>query len=255
MPLRANTAAKLPFPPIIAHRGSPRAAPENTLASFRQAARDGATWVEFDVVLTADQRPVVFHDDDLDRTSDGFGPIAATTFDALRNLDAGSWFSPQFVGEPVPTLEEALELFLDLGLGFNMEIKPAHGHEVETAHVALATTLAAWPATAPVPLLSSFSRAAVAAAKEVHPDWPRDLLFDRIPMDWREIGAQLGVVSFGTNQQYLTAADVDAMHAAGYGVMAYTVNDPARAKMLFDWGVDAIFTDIPATMLQAIGRP
>ncbi len=240
-----------PFPFVIGHRGSPRTAPENTLASFRQAARDGATWVEFDVSLTLDGRAVIFHDDDLDRTSDGTGPLAATSFDALRNLDAGSWFSADFAGEPVPTLEEALELFRDEGLAFNMEIKPDRGREVETAEIALAIARDCWPADAPAPLISSFSRASVATAKEVQPGWPRDLLFDRVPDDWKEVGAQLDVISFGANQQHLTQAQIAAMHDAGYSVMAYTVNDEDRAKTLKSWGVDAIFTDIPAVMLKA----
>lgn len=240
----------LPFPFVIAHRGSPRAAPENTLASFRQAARDGATWVEFDVSLTLDGRAVIFHDDNLDRTSDGSGPLASTPFDAVRCLDAGSWFGPAFAGEQVPTLEEALELFAELGLCFNMEIKPDRGREVETAEVSLAIARECWPSGAPAPLISSFSRAAVATAKEVQPGWPRDLLFDRVTDDWRDVGAQLGVISFGTNHQHLTAEHVAAMHTAGYGVMAYTINDAERARTLKGWGVDAIFTDIPAKMLK-----
>jgi glycerophosphoryl diester phosphodiesterase len=243
---------KLPFPFVIGHRGSPRAAPENTLASFRQAARDGATWVEFDVSLTSDGRAVIFHDDDLDRTSDGAGPLAAMPFDAVRDLDAGSWFGPAFAGEPVPTLEEALDLFSDLGLSFNMEIKPDRGREVETAEVALTIARECWPGSAPAPLVSSFSRASVAVAKELQPDWPRDLLFDRLADDWKEVGAQLDVISFGANHKHLTAAQISAMHEAGYGVMAYTVNDVERAKTLKTWGVDGIFTDIPAEMLKAL---
>lgn len=243
--------AKTPFPFVIAHRGSPRAAPENTLASFRQAARDGATWVEFDVALTSDGRPVIFHDDDLDRTSDGSGPLAAMPFEAICSLDAGSWFSPAFAGEAIPTLEEALDLFAGLKLSFNMEIKPDKGREVETAEVALAVARECWPTAAPVPLISSFSRACVATAKELQPGWPRDLLFDRVTEDWREVGEQLGVISFGVNQRHVTQDQVADMHAAGFGVMTYTVNDIARAKELKGWGVDAIFTDIPADMLRA----
>jgi glycerophosphoryl diester phosphodiesterase len=242
---------KPPFPFVIGHRGSPRAAPENTLASFRQAARDGATWVEFDVSLTSDGRAVIFHDDDLDRTSDGTGPLAMMPFDAVRDLDAGSWFGPAFAGEPVPTLEEALDLFLDLGLSFNMEIKPDRGREVETAEVALAVARDSWPATAPLPLISSFSRLSVAAAKEVQPGWPRDLLFDRLTDDWKEVGVKLEVISFGANHKHLDAAQIAAMQEAGFGVMAYTVNDVERAKILKSWGVDAIFTDIPADMVRA----
>src|SRR6185312_1960824 len=174
------------LPRIIAHRGSPRVAPENTLASFRAAAGEGASWVEFDAALTADARPVVFHDDALDRTTDGAGLLNDTSFDVLQGLDAGSWFSRAFAGEMVPTLEEVLELLAGLCLGFNMEIKPAAGREMETATLSLAVARQCWPTDHPIPLVSSFSRIAVAVAKEEQPGWPRGLLFDRLADDWRE---------------------------------------------------------------------
>lgn len=98
-----------PLPAIIAHRGASSAAPENTLAAFRRAADEGAAWIECDVKLTADGRPIIFHDDTLDRTTDGGGVVDDYTLDVIGALDAGGWFSPEFRGEPVPTLEEMLD--------------------------------------------------------------------------------------------------------------------------------------------------
>jgi glycerophosphoryl diester phosphodiesterase len=242
------------FPRIIAHRGSPRAAPENTLASFRRAAADGASWVEFDAALTLDNRVVVFHDDDLDRTSDGCGPLAETLFEATQALDAGGWFSPAFRGEMIPTLEEALELFESLELGFNMELKTDPGREVRLAEVALPIAADIWPAHLPAPVISSFSRQAVAAAKEILPQWPRAMLFDRLPEDWAEIGKSLAAASINANQKHLTREQVMEVRGGGYAVMAYTVNEPERAEVLFGWGVDAIFTDIPGEMLKIFGK-
>ncbi len=239
------------LPRIIAHRGSPKLAPENTLASFRRAALDGAKWVEFDASLTADSRVVVFHDDDLDRTSDGSGPLAQTPFDVIASLDAGAWFGRQFAGELIPTLEEAIELFAELGLGFNMELKVDPGREVELATVALPIAASCWGDHAPLPLVSSFSRQALAAAKEILPAWPRAFLFDYLPDDWRDIAQTLGVVSLNGNQRHLDAQQVEAMKSAGYGVLAYTVNERQRAEALFEWGVDGVFTDIPGEMLKA----
>ncbi len=238
------------IPRIIAHRGSPRAAPENTLASFRQAAAEGAAWVEFDASLTFDTRVIVFHDDDLDRTSDGSGPVSQTTFDVITALDAGRWFAPAFTGEMIPSLEEAIEQFVALGLNFNMELKTDPGREVELAETALPIAIECWPASLPVPLVSSFSLQAVAAAKEVAPQWPRGFLFDRLPENWRELGASLDLASFNANQKHLTREQVMEVRGAGYAVMTYTVNEPARAETLFGWGVDAIFTDIPGEMLK-----
>jgi glycerophosphoryl diester phosphodiesterase len=236
------------IPRIIAHRGASAVAPENTLAAFRAAAAAGAKWVEFDVSLTSDARPVVFHDDLLDRTTDGTGLLASTPFEELKHRDAGGWFSPRFAGELVPTLEEVLETLGELGLGFNMEIKPDAGREIETAEIALETAAASW--SGPAPLISSFSRTAVAVARERAREWPRSLLCDRLPPDWMDMRERLSLIAIGANQQTLAAAEVDEVHQVGLLVTAYTVNSVERAKELFAWGVDAVFTDDPARLLK-----
>ena len=242
------------YPRIIGHRGSPRSAPENTLASFRKAAHDGARWVEFDAALTLDGRVVIFHDDALDRTSDGSGLMAEATFEQVAALDAGGWFSRDFKGEMIPTLEEALELFATLGLGFNMELKTDKGREVDLAAAALPIVLDGWPSSLPTPLISSFSRQALAAAKDIAPQWPRGFLFDRLPDDWREVAITLDAATLNANQKHLTREQVMEVRGAGYGVMAYTVNEVERAQTLFGWGVDAIFTDIPGEMVAAFAK-
>ena len=92
------------IPRVVGHRGAAGHAPENTLAGLRKAVELGATWVEFDVVLTGDGVPVLLHDDTLERTTNGRGSIAETALADVRSLDAGSWFSERFAGERVPTL-------------------------------------------------------------------------------------------------------------------------------------------------------
>lgn len=210
--------------------------------------------MEFDASLTLDSRVVVFHDDDLDRTSDGSGPLAQMTFDALQGLDAGSWFGPAFKGEMIPTLEEAIDLFAQLGLGFNIELKTDPGREVELAEVALPIAAECWHPDLPTPVISSFSRQAVAAAKEILPQWPRAMLFDRLPEDWRDVGKALDAASINLAQRHLTREQVMEIRGAGCAVMAYTVNEPERAQTLFGWGVDAIFTDLPGEMLRQVGK-
>ena len=241
----------LELPRIIAHRGASGSAPENTLAAFRAAAAAGAKFVEFDSSLTSDARPVVFHDDAIDRTTDGTGLLAETSFEILKHLDAGSWFNPRFAGELVPTLEEVLETLADLGLGFNMEIKPDPGREAETARVSLAAVADIWPQDAMAPLISSFARTSVAVAKDIAPHHARSFLFDRRPEDWGEIGKSLDLFGFGANHTHLDEHQVAEMKDAGYRLSAYTVNTPERASLLFGWGVDAIFTDHPALMLKS----
>src|SRR5262245_86406 len=96
-------------PPLIAHRGASAYAPENTLAAFKKAKELGAQWLEFDVQLTACGEIVVFHDERLERTTNGRGWIHEKPYSYLKTLDAGSWFNSQFAGEKIPTLVEALE--------------------------------------------------------------------------------------------------------------------------------------------------
>ena len=240
------------IPRIIAHRGSPRAAPENTLSSFRQAALEGAQWVEFDAALTIDDRVIVFHDDTVERTTDGVGRVAELPLDAIGALDAGSWFDEVYKNEPVPTLEETLETLTSLSLGFNMELKVDPGREVNLAATALPIVMDCWPESAPAPLISSFSLQAVATSKEIFPGWPRGMVFDQRPMDWAELGETMNLTSFNANHEYLTQEIVTEMRDAGYAVLGYTVNDPDRARELFSWGVDSIFTDVPGILLRAL---
>lgn len=239
----------LGLPPVIGHRGAAGHAPENTLVSFRTAARLGVGWVEFDAMLTKDGVPVVFHDNRLDRTTDGFGLLRNTTLDTLKRLDAGRWAGPGFAGERVPTLAEALAGIAALGMGINIEIKPCRGQDADTAKRVLAVAGDAWPADLPPPLVSSFSRAAVAVARDLRPDWPRGLLFGAPARDWREAAADLGCASINVHHRRVRQAQVAAMREAGYDVLAYTVNDPARARLLWSWGVDAVFSDVPDRLI------
>ncbi len=100
------------LPRVMGHRGAAAQAPENTLAGLRRAAELGARWVEFDVRLTGDGVPVLFHDDLLKRTTGAAGAMATTDYDSVARLDAGAWFGAAFAGEPVPSLEAAVALLL-----------------------------------------------------------------------------------------------------------------------------------------------
>lgn len=239
------------LPRVIAHRGASAAAPENTRAAFRRAHEDGATWIECDVKLTADGRCVVFHDDTLDRTTDGAGPVADAPLSVVGALDAGGWFAPEFRGEPVPTLEETLDLLADLGMGANLEIKPCPGRERETAEATVAAVRAFGPAV-PV-LLSSFAEESLAAARDAAPELPRGLLVEAVPADWQERADRLGCAALHVEAAPLTADQVAAMRAAGYKVLVWTVNDTAEARRLSGWGVDAIITDVPRKIADALG--
>jgi glycerophosphoryl diester phosphodiesterase len=231
---------------VIAHRGASFYAPENTLAAFALAADQGARAIECDAKLTRDRKIVLIHDDRLDRTTSGKGPVKRLD---LRALDAGSWFSPRFAGERVPTLEEGLALWAKRGLFPQIEIKPCLGRAAPTGAAVAALVAKAWPRRLPRPVLSSFSPRALAAARKTAPELPRAYLAERLPIDWRRRLKRLGCAALHCSHKYLTEAKARRVKDAGYALRCYTVNDPARAKLLFSWGVDAVFTDCPDRIL------
>ncbi len=242
------------LPPVVAHRGASIDAPENTLAAFRRAAGLGARAVEFDVKLSSDAIPVVIHDDTVDRTTNATGPVVDFTAAALGALDAGSWFDPSFAGQGVPTLVDTLAVLAGAGLTYNLEIKPddAPDNAIATATAALTLASAHWPASLLPPVISSFTETALDRARAVAPAWPRALLVsDGDPGQWLAAAARLECVAIHANQRRLDAAAIASIAAAGLALGAYTVNDPGRARDLWQAGVDYIFTDDPATMLTA----
>jgi glycerophosphoryl diester phosphodiesterase len=231
-----------PYPSIVAHRGGGKLAPENTLAAIDVGARYGHTMIEFDAKLTRDGKIFLLHDDTLERTSNGWGIAGDLSWDELLNVDAGSWYSRQFKGEPLPLLSQVAERCREHGMMANIEIKPTTGTEAETGKAVALAARELWQGQTS-PLLSSFAIEALEAAQNVTPELPRGLLLDDWRDDWREITDRLGCVSIHLNHKLLNEARVRALKAAGLHILVYTVNVPQRAKTLLGWGVDAICTD------------
>jgi glycerophosphoryl diester phosphodiesterase len=229
------------YPRVIAHRCGGARAPENTLAGLRLAARLGCRGVEFDVMLSADGVPVLIHDETLERTTDGRGPVARQSFAALRTLDAGIGHDAAFRGEKLPSLNEALSLCAELGLWANIEIKPSTGREEETGAVVGSQLARQWNGMG---VISSFSTAALAATQQAAPHFDYALLADTIPADWRERLAACGCRAWHCEANADTAA-IAALAAAGVPVACYTVNDCEQAARLFAAGAVAIFSDRP----------
>jgi len=250
--MRSNTP-RWPYPRVLAHRGGGSLAPENTLAAIRVGQARGFKGVEFDVMLAADSVPVLMHDPNFGRTVAGNGAVASTASTQLNAMDAGGWYSACYIGEPVPLFADVLHYCRDHDLWMNIEIKPsdesvalATGRAVGAAvRLAFAHRVARSPGglDPQLPEFSSFSMAALAGARETAPEIPRGLLVTDIPADWRERLRATGALALHPRERELTAAQVAELNAAGVPLMCYTVNDLARARELFDWGVAAFCTD------------
>lgn len=244
------SAARLPswpYPRIVAHRGGGSLAPENTLAAIETGAALGLQMIEFDAKLSSDDVVFLLHDDTVERTSNGRGAAARTPYAQLAALDAGSWFDRRFTDERMPTLSQVYERCAAHGLAANIEIKPCPGRETRTGTLVAREAARLWASRderqSPLPLLSSFSFDALLAARDAQPALPRGLLFDAVPSDWRAQTDALACVSLHANHRRLDEQLVGEIKAAGLFVLAYTVNNPERARTLAQWGVDAICTD------------
>ena len=245
---RAPSRKDWPYPRHIAHRGAGKLAPENTLAAMRAGYAHGYRMVEFDVKLSGDGVAFLLHDDTLDRTTDGRGRADALSWSALARLDAGSWHSAAYAGEPLPTLGAIARWAIASGAACNVEIKPSPGRERATGAAVALDARALWRGAATVPLLSSFSEEALAAAQAAVPELPRALLFKHVPADWPERLSRLQCIALDTDFRELDANLVAAAHEAGYRVLCYTPNAPPKAAELARWGVDGIITDAVDTI-------
>jgi glycerophosphoryl diester phosphodiesterase len=265
--------ARLPAPPaadqvlVIGHRGAPRRAPENTLASVDAAHRLGVRWVENDVQRTRDGRLVVLHDATLRRTTDAAtvyprrAPWRLTDFTLaeVERLDAGGWFAPRFAGERVPTLDAYLRRVDRDHQGLLLELKNPRDHPGLAADVAARLAADGW--TDPGHLrdrlvVQSFDAAALRAFHRRCPAARTALLgtppVRRLPDYARFVDAvapDAGRLPAG----YLTAAHaVRGDHGRPLRVYPWTVDDPARAVALVRAGADGVITDRPDVVRAAL---
>ena len=232
-----------PYPRWVAHRGGGVAAPENTLAGMRAAVSNGYRMAEFDAKLSRDGVAVLMHDATLERTTNGQGPAGDLTFAELARLDAGSWHSPAFTGEPVPTLEAVARYARAVGLACNVEIKPTPGLESVTGTQVALPCASLWEGCDVAPLLSSFSLEALEAARAACPQLALGIITAKFEPGLVDALKRLDCVSVHLLHKELTRERVAGLRDAGFRVAAWTINDPARALELIEWGVDAVITD------------
>ncbi|MFD2613284.1 glycerophosphodiester phosphodiesterase [Paenibacillus gansuensis] len=206
-----------------AHRGWSGKAPENTLAAMRLALGEYyVDWMELDVQLTKDGVPVVIHDFTVNRTTNGRGRVKDKTLADIRALDAGSWYSREFAGERVPTLEEVLTLAKGR-CKLNIELKNRAGLypgiESKVAELILAHGMECDT------VITSFDVKTIREVRRIHPEMPTGLIIDSRPSDLlqrlREYGADFLSISY----KVLTAEFAEEAIRSGFTVMAWTVNE------------------------------
>jgi len=242
----------LKLPQIIGHRGACAYAPENTLESIRAAADMGCEWVELDVKLTKDEVPIIFHDEELSRITNGSGLVKDKTLQELRELDAGYHFGDSFFGVTIPTLEETVDVLLEHNLGLNLEIKPCPGREIDTAKIALDVLSQIWDDHDRL-LISSFKATCLETAQDVAEDWSRGLLFEEeIEDNWQDLADTLEVSTLNVNGNTITREQLEELMDYEKPILAYTINDPMRAQELQRWGLDTIITDVPDVIKENI---
>lgn len=238
--------AVISLPPVIGHRGVAARAPENTLGGLARAAEEGLEWVEFDVRLAGDDVPVVLHDRSLARTTGVDRLIDEVRSTDLGAFDAGSWFDPLWSGERVPTLVQALDACIVLGLTPNVEIKADGGGVMTLARRVTGIIRSRWPAGRQRPLLSSFSLAALYHARIARYRWPLALVMGHRPRRlWPWHAALLKCASIHVDRSLATPELISRVHRGGRQVAVYTVNCAEEAQALMDSGVDSIVSDTP----------
>ena len=216
----------------IGHRGAAGHEPENTLRSIRRALELGANAVEIDVWFV-DGELVVFHDAELDRTTNGTGLLARQTMAQLRTLDAGQ-------GERIPTLREVFDT-VDRRALINIELKGTGTAGPVAALIGEFVAQHGW--SYGHFLVSSFRRGELRAIPDAR--IPIGLLLARpTRLCWFN-ARRVRAVAVNVALRYATRAFIEEAHRRGLRVCVYTVNDPADIARLREWGADGVFTDYP----------
>lgn len=237
------------YPKVMAHRGGGTYAPENTLAAFRLGAIHGVEGFECDVKLSADGELFLHHDATLPRTTNGVGLAGDKVWAELSKLDAGSWHSPEYMGEPLMRIRPLIKYCFANNLYLDIELKPNEGEAFQTgqkmAELLLEMTS---DESGNLPkkgliFFSSFEPEALRGALSIAPEIPRGLLVDEWYAEVPEILTELQCAGLITNYKILTDEMIAENHAQQRFVMVYTPNEPEELTALLARGVDAVITD------------
>ncbi|HEY7496368.1 MAG TPA: glycerophosphodiester phosphodiesterase family protein [Candidatus Tectomicrobia bacterium] len=228
---------------VIAHRGASSYAPENTIAAFDLALQMGVRHIELDVHLSRDGHLVVMHDDTVDRTTDGSGPVAHYTLAELQALDAGAWFGAAFTGERIPTYADVLARYRGR-VHIHTELKGRTEHLAQyTADLVRARGMVDHVT------MTSFHTAHLEEVRTYAPVFPRGWLVGEVNDTVMAQARELGCTQLCPRAPTVTPTLVRCLHAEGFVVRAWGVADVALMRQVLEAGADGMTVNFPDTLL------
>ena len=237
----------------IAHRGASLYAPENTMPAFIRAHDMGAEHIECDVIVTADNVPVIIHDNDVSRTTNGQGLVNQLPLKTLQSFDAGLWFDKQYQGTRIPTLSELLNWQKKIGFTLHLEIKPIYKKSFANDIRVILDYVTQYGDLKKIKILS-FQTKILAELAQRQITLPRVLEVTTCRPQNIQEALEIGCEQINVSHRTLTRSQIDSMQRAGLKVGVYTVNDSNHIKTLSGYAVDEIFTD-DLTLLPLFHNP
>ena len=233
---------------VIAHRGASSYAPENTLAAFDLAIQMGVSHIELDVHSTSDGHVVVIHDETVNRTTNGSGPVTSHALAALQALDAGSWFGGRFAGQRIPTFEEVLERYQGRA-HLHTEIK---GRSADLSQ--LTVDLVRKRGMAGQVTITSFQRTRLEEARDHAPELPRGWLVTEVSDATIAQARALGLSQLCPIARAVTPELVHRLHVEGFVVRAWGVATEDQMRQVVQAGADGMTVNFPDRLLAYLKR-
>jgi len=236
---------------VVAHRGGSMLAPENTLVAFRNALAIGVDRIELDVHLTRDNVVIVMHDDRINRTTNGKGKIRDLTYEELAGYVAGCGFSEKYIGEKIPSLDEALQL-IGGQCTLLIEIKnPGNiydGLEKQVADLICKFDARSWC------VVQSFEYETLQRLHKIDARIVTGLLIDnpsykKLQLDKKDISF---LSEINISRRFAGPENIARIHSLNKKVFVWTVNKPVHMQQLIKIGVDGIITDDPVSLKKIL---
>ena len=228
---------------VIAHRGASSYAPENTFAAFDLAIRMGVHHIELDVEATSDGHIVVIHDDTVDRTTDGSGPVTEHTLEALQTLDAGSWFGAEFAGARIPRFDEVLSRYKGQA-HIHTEIKGRSTYlSQQTADVVRQHGMMDQVT------ITSFQKTRLEEIRAYAPELTTGWLLADVSDPVISQARDLGLRQICPRANTVTAELVSRLHAEGFVVRAWGVATEALMRQVVQAGADGMTVNFPDKLI------